>query len=330
MVHLKSFTAFLVWPGVFLFGLTGSYFAFSSPHPLAAFVAVYIGAFALLGLSERFLPYEPEWLDGDGETFNDVAHTLLTKGLVEFVSGLTVIFPMAAAKVLQPLAALEFHLWPTSLPMALQVVLGLIIAEFGLYWAHRIAHERLYFWRFHALHHSVARLWVVNTGRFHVMDSLFKVALSQAPLYLLGAPVSVFLWIGAVTAFVGILTHCNVAVRTGILDYVFSTPRLHRWHHSKDLREGNTNYGENLVLFDLLFRTYYNPAHGPSTNIGISGKVSDTFIGQLVQPFTVKGQRQILGARPASEPVVAASTDAQNSRLINTLSSDSAPPPKAA
>jgi len=164
-----------------------------------------------------------------------------------------------------------------------------------LYWAHRIAHERLFFWRFHALHHSVIRLWVVNTGRFHIADSLFKVALSQLPIYLLGAPLQVFWWLGAITAFMGILTHCNVDMRTGIFDYIFSTPRLHRWHHSKDMREGNTNYGENVVFFDLLFGTYFNPDRPSSTDIGIRGEVAKNFLGQLAQPFRKEGIRQILG-----------------------------------
>lgn len=53
------------------------------------------------------------------------------------------------------------------------------------------------------------------------------------------------------------------------------------------LAEGNTNYGENLVLWDQLFGTYFNPdrCHLPS-NIGISGRVADSFIGQLLQPFS--------------------------------------------
>ena len=42
--------------------------------------------------------------------------------------------------------------------MIFQVALGLVIAEFGLYMAHRLAHEHLSLWRFHALHHSVERL----------------------------------------------------------------------------------------------------------------------------------------------------------------------------
>ncbi|MBW6423860.1 sterol desaturase family protein [Rhizobium sp. XQZ8] len=294
----KQIVSYSAWPLVFFGGLTGAYFTFSGEHPLIAFSAVYAGAVAVLFLLERYIPYEGNWLEPDGETANDIAHTLLTKGLLEVAALLAAIFPMLAASILQPLVALQFSLWPSELPMIVQAALGVTIAEFGLYWSHRIAHEKLFFWRFHALHHSVTRLWVVNTGRFHVMDSLFKITLSQIPLYLLGAPLEVFWWLGAVTAFIGILTHCNVDMRTGVFDYVFSTPRLHRWHHSKEIREGNTNYGENIVVFDLLFGTYFNPDRPSSTDIGIKGQIAQGFLQQLAQPFTKEGVRQILGLKP--------------------------------
>ena len=295
---IKGALSYLSWPLVFFSGLTGAYFAFANEQPLIAFSAVYAAAVILLFLLERIIPYEQRWLEADGETANDIAHTVLTKGLVQLAALSAAIFPMLAAGLLQPLAAMQFSLWPSSWPMILQATLAVIIAEFGLYWAHRIAHERLFFWRFHALHHSVTRLWVINTGRFHVIDSLFKIALSQIPLYLLGAPLQVFWWLGAVTAFIGILTHCNVDMRTGLFDLVFSTPRLHRWHHSKDLREGNTNYGENVVLFDQLFGTYFNPDRPSSTDIGIKGQIAPGFVRQLTQPFTKDGVRQILGLKP--------------------------------
>jgi len=295
---MKKTLRSLSWPLVFFSGLIGSHLAFSSAHPMAIFASVYAAEVLLLLLFERIDPYERRWLEPDGETTSDIAHTLLTKGLLQVVALAAVLFPMLAANVLTPLASLHFTLWPTSWPMLLQVALALTVAEFGLYWAHRIAHERLYFWRFHALHHSVTRLWVVNTGRFHIADSLFKVALSQVPLYLLGAPVQVFWWVAAVTAFIGILTHCNVEMRTGLFDLVFSTPRLHRWHHSKDVSVGNSNYGENLVVFDQLFGTYLNPDRPSSTDIGIKGMIAKGFVGQLVQPFTRHGVRQILGLKP--------------------------------
>ncbi|WP_323687706.1 sterol desaturase family protein [Rhizobium sp. AN88] len=292
---VKRVLTYCSWPMVFFLGLTGAYFAFSSEHPITTFLAVYAGAVASLFLLERYIPYETEWLQSDGETVNNIAHTLLTKGLVQLAAMAAVLFPMLTAIFLQPLAAMKFDLWPSQLPMVVQVTLALMIAEFGLLRAHRIAHETVFFWRFHALHHSVVRLWVVNTGRFHVADSLFKIALSQIPLYLMGAPLQVFWWLAAVTAFIGILTHCNVDMKTGPLDYVFSTPRLHRWHHSKELPEGNTNYGENLVIFDQLFGSYFNPDRPSSTNIGIKGEIAKGFLPQLFQPFTKEGVRQIIG-----------------------------------
>jgi sterol desaturase/sphingolipid hydroxylase (fatty acid hydroxylase superfamily) len=302
---LYSLASRALWPLFFASGLFGAYLAFQSSAPLLWFNVVYLGEVTLIALAERLMPYEKSWLAGDGETFNDVAHTLLNKGAVQILAAIGASLPIGVAILVQPVTAPHFELWPENLPMLLQVALGLVIAEFGLYLAHRIAHERLFFWRFHALHHSVARLWVVNTGRFHFIDSGFKIALSQIPLYLLGAPLPVFLWIGAVTAFIGLLTHCNLDVRTGWFDLVFSTPRLHRWHHSRVLAEGNTNYGENLVVWDQIFGTYFNPPRPSSTDIGISGQVAPGFLAQLAQPFSQRGARQILGRAPKDLPVTA-------------------------
>ncbi|MCM2290935.1 sterol desaturase family protein [Allorhizobium sp. BGMRC 0089] len=295
---LKSLLSPAVWPGFFLAGMAASAFAFSSSHPLLVFVGFYLAGVLALGALEKLVPHQEDWLRSDGEAMNDIAHTLLTKGAVEALSAIATLTPLISASILQPILNFKPGLWPEHWPLFFQVVLALIIAEFGLYWAHRIAHERLFFWRFHALHHSVEKLWVVNTGRFHVMDSLFKVCLSQVPLYLMGAPLSVFLWVGAVTAYIGLLTHCNIRVKTGPLDYVFSTPNLHRWHHSREIWESNTNYGENLVLFDLIFSTYYNPAKAPPKDIGISGRVAKGFVGQILQPFSQRGVAEILGKQP--------------------------------
>ncbi|TDK39431.1 sterol desaturase family protein [Rhizobium deserti] len=296
--HFYTIISCLVWPAVFCGGLIGAYFAFQSSSHLMWFNVVYLSVVAVIAFFEWLMPYEETWRKKDGETFNDIAHTLLNKGGVQLAAALGASAPMAVATVALPAFASPLDIWPHAWPLFIQVVLGLVVAEFGLYWAHRLAHEKNSLWRFHALHHSVERLWVINTGRFHVIDSVIKIALSQIPLYVFGAPLPVFLWIGAVTAFIGLLTHCNIDVKTGALDWLFSTPRLHRWHHSKLLDEGNTNYGENLVLWDQVFGSYFNPPRPSSTQIGISGRVARTFWGQLVQPFTTKGYREIMGRKP--------------------------------
>ncbi len=300
MMVCRAVASCSLWPLFLAGGLFGTFFAFQSDAPLLWFNIVYLTVIAFIAVAERLIPYEPAWQRPDGETVNDVSHTLLNKGVVQVAAAIGASLPMGIAVLVQPFTQPNSRLWPHDLPLPLQVMLGLLIAELGLYLAHRAAHESLFLWRFHALHHSVTRLWVVNTGRFHFIDSGLKIALSQIPLYLLGAPLPVFLWIGAVTAFIGVLTHCNIDVRTGPLDFIFSTPRLHRWHHSRVIAEGNTNYGENLVLWDQVFGTYFNPARIPSSNIGITGRVAPNFVGQLLQPFSAQGAREILGKRPAA------------------------------
>jgi ornithine lipid hydroxylase len=290
--------SWLLWPLLYGLGLYGAYLALQSARPLLWFNVMYLSLVAVIAVLERLLPHEPLWLNDDGETGSNLAHTLFTKGLVQVGAAAAASLGMATASVVQPALHPATGLWPGAWPLFAQVVLGLVIAELGFYAAHRIAHEKPLFWRFHALHHSVTRLWVVNTGRFHIVDTCFKALLGQVPLYLLGAPLKVFLWISAVTAVTGLLTHCNIVLRTGWLDWLFSTPGLHRWHHSRVLDEGNRNYGENLVLWDQLFGTYYNPARRPPADIGIPGRIARGFLAQLVQPFRREGVRQIMDADP--------------------------------
>jgi sterol desaturase/sphingolipid hydroxylase (fatty acid hydroxylase superfamily) len=91
------------------------------------------------------------------------------------------------------------------------------------------------------------------------------------------------------------LTHCNVEMRLGPLSWIFNTPELHRWHHSKDLREANRNYCENLMVWDLLFGTYFRESHRrPPADIGIAEFMPPRFVHQIMWPFlTQKGKWRI-------------------------------------
>jgi sterol desaturase/sphingolipid hydroxylase (fatty acid hydroxylase superfamily) len=298
--RLRLLLSCTLWPLLYGGGLAGAGMAFASDHPLLWFNAAYLALALAIGVFERLMPHEEAWLKPDRETVDDLAHTALTKGLAVLGATAMAGIAMTAATVAEPAFHGPGSPWPEQWPLPAQVVLGLVVAELGLYAAHRVAHRYLGFWRFHALHHSVGRLWVVNTGRFHLMDSLWKIALSQTPLLLLGAPLPVFLWISAVTAVTGLLTHCNIELRTGPLDLVFSTPALHRWHHSRRRDEGNRNFGENLVLWDQILGTYFNPPRRPPAKIGIDGRIARGFLRQLAQPFTRKGVRAILGKAPAA------------------------------
>jgi sterol desaturase/sphingolipid hydroxylase (fatty acid hydroxylase superfamily) len=278
---MKLALSHCLWPGLLVGCIALTQMAFTSTHPIAFFNLIYLGLALTLFVLERFLPHERSWLDNDGQIGPDLGHTLITKGTVQVASAAVV-----AMGIAQTVGAEGSGLWPSAWPFAAQVVLGLVIAEIGLYFAHRLAHEWPRLWCFHAVHHSVGRLWIINTGRFHFVDTMVSVVLSQPLLYFAGAPKTVFLWVAAITAFVGILTHCNVDMRSGWLNLVFNTPELHRWHHSRIASEGNTNYGENLMIFDHIFRTYFFPARRPPVHIGINTPMPETLIAQLRDPFT--------------------------------------------
>lgn len=282
-MQIKNLVSWAAWPGLLALCVAITAYGFSIGYPVVFFNLAYAFlAVSLYGL-EQVMPHEKVWNENDGQTFANIAHTLLNKGAVQALVVSSTAIGLAA--YITPASEPGYGIWPRDWPIWLQAVLGVVVAEFGLYFAHRFAHEWKWLWRFHAVHHSVTRLWIINTGRFHFVDSLMSIFMGMAILLALGAPLEVLVWLSAVTAFIGMLTHCNVEMRFGWLSLIFNTPGLHRWHHSRVISEGNSNYGENLMLWDQLFGTYFNPKRLPPVDIGIAEPMPAGFVQQLAHPF---------------------------------------------
>ena len=281
--RIRYITSWLAWPVIFTGAMVITAIGFAHDMPVLGFNLAYLFLGLSLYVLECKMPHEKSWNNDDGQTMAGLLHTLTSKGTVQ------TLFVFSAAlgisQYMTPVSEPGHGIWPRDWPMAVQVVLGVTAAEFGLYWGHRIAHKWRPMWHFHAIHHSVTKLWILNTGRFHFFDSLKSIVMALGILLALGAPMEVFHWVAAITAFIGMLTHCNVEMRFGWLSYIFNTPGLHRWHHSRDLREGDMNFGENIVLWDLLFGTYFDEERRPPENIGIKEYMPPGFLQQLVYPF---------------------------------------------
>lgn len=284
MTESSSFKSQIIWPVLILSCLVVTAVGFDYDRPVATWVVCYFGLIMILLMLERRLPFEKKWQNSDGQSWNDIGHTLVCKGTVQ---GLAIFGGAVGATAwVQPVLVGGQTLWPTTWPMFGQVLLALLVYEFVLYWAHRLGHEWPLFWRFHALHHSAERLWVVNTGRFHFVESDLKVFGLFLAMGLLGMPLKTMYWFSAITSYVGLLTHCNVEMNNFYLSWFFNTPNLHRWHHSPRLNEGNKNYGENLMVWDHLFGTFFNPQRRPGIDIGLSeGQMPADFVSQLIWPF---------------------------------------------
>lgn len=62
----------------------------------------------------------------------------------------------------------------------------------------------------------------------------------------------------------------------------------HRIHHSRDVRETDTNYGIIFSWFDRMFGTFTPPARGKTVDCGLDGHDApkmQTTLGLLAMPF---------------------------------------------
>ena len=238
------------------------------PAWLAASIGTVVGM-ACVAIAERVQPFRTDWLRSHGDVGTDVCHAMVNALVPEAVRLLchAAFLGLGAALV----ARLGGSIWPTQAPVWAQLALGLLVAEFFAYWIHRAMHQRPLLWRLHAPHHSAPRLYFLNAARFHPVDVFATAVVHQGSLMVLGCPAEVLALHAAFTATHGFLQHANVDLRLGPLNWIFSMAELHRWHHSVVLEEANNNYGANLILWDIVFRSRYLPPRpeGPE-HIGIS------------------------------------------------------------
>ncbi len=255
----------LVFGGAMTIAIVGMERGWSPVWTAMALTGAVVLALLLLELVH---PYQRDWLRNHADLRTDLIHNLVNFWIPEVYTVLFVgVFAAAGAWLSSAIGA---SLWPTGWPLAAQLLLALVIGELGTYWIHRLMHENEFLWRFHAAHHSAPRLYWLNAARFHPIDLFAQQFLAVTPLVLLGADARVIALHTLFTAIHGLFQHANVDIRIGPLNWFFSMAELHRWHHSKRLEEANTNYGANIILWDIVFGSRYLPAdREPPTEIGI-------------------------------------------------------------
>ena len=267
--------------------LVGAY-AFEHLRPDVVVGLVGFACVLIVAVLERVHPYKAAYNRSRGDVGTDLLHNAVS-GLAIPEATKVVCFGFVYAAGAAVANRFGFTTWPTTWPLLAQLALALLVAELPSYWFHRLQHTSEFWWRMHATHHSVPRLYWLNAARFHPLDGLFSYAILMFPLVVLGAPeTTLALFTIFVTAH-GLLQHANIALSHGPLNWVFSTAELHRWHHAPNPLDGNHNFGTVLLLWDVLFGTRHLPAsRQPPEDIGIAGMhdFPTDYLGQLASPLT--------------------------------------------
>ncbi|WP_165922968.1 sterol desaturase family protein [Sulfurirhabdus autotrophica] len=251
---------------------------------LASYIAAIIGGVGLITLLENILPYRKDWAPNRAEVQSDVTFMILIQVLLPKLLSI-----MTAMWLLEYVKSAGWALdewWPHSYPAWIQMLLMMFVADFPRYWLHRAAHEWTPLWRFHAVHHSVQKLNWINVGRFHPVDKFLQFLCDAMPFILVGVSYEVLALYFVVYSIKGFFQHSNVDIKLGWLNYLISGPELHRWHHSRTIKESNTNYGNNIIVWDILFGTFFLPKGASVGDLGLLNRHYPMgFLSQMKTPF---------------------------------------------
>ena len=161
-----------------------------------------------------------------------------------------------------------------ELPLVPAVVMALLIPDFIWYWVHRFSHEGRgafgrWMWRMHVAHHLPQQVYLLMHGVAHPINILIVRGIFTVPLFLLGFSTESLFIANLVVGLHGFVSHFNVDIRAGWLNYLFMGTELHRYHHSTDPREGK-NYASTVSLWDILFGTFYYRPHENPRRLGVA------------------------------------------------------------
>ncbi len=220
--------------------------------------AISFGTMLLIAFLEYVYPEHQQWKPSWKVLKTDFTHLLITsmvppmlfKALLEALFlGLSI---FVAAKV-------GFDLWPHHWNLFFQMILAIHLGDMGYYILHRALHEIPKIWPYHAVHHSPEELYIIASNRAHPVQIFFTFGMQMMILWTLGINAEALLMFSIFVSVNGQLQHCNIKMRCGIFNWILATPDLHRWHHSIVIPESNSNYGNNVVLWDILLGTRFLP-----------------------------------------------------------------------
>lgn len=189
----------------------------------------------------------------------------------------------------------NFQLFDASdLPKWLGLLILFFVNDFVQWNTHRLLHRVPFLWNFHKVHHSVKEMGFAAHLRYHWMEPVVYNTIRYIPLAIIAnysaqdvAIVHFF------NITIGHLNHANLGWNYGVFKYLLNNPKMHIWHHAKQLPKHarfGVNFGLTLSLWDYLFKTAHIPYNGKDIELGFEGDETfpKDFINQELYPLSKK------------------------------------------
>ncbi len=239
----------------------------------------------LLLIAERLIPRRDDWLLNWRDAAEDAFWVFATYLIWVPIYHEYYDTPISNAfALLREASAFPFRLEADTITGLLAAAMvGILAAEFIGYWAHRIQHRFMFFWRIHATHHHITKMSVARADRTHPLEFLGLNLGTAVALAYLGASADVVAVVIVFRTATAHVNHANLPLRSGVFGWVFNTAEWHLLHHSCVYEESNTNYGCTVILWDRIFGTFSGKTSVERVGNGTGEKLS--LLTQLTIPF---------------------------------------------
>ncbi|MEL6812010.1 MAG: sterol desaturase family protein [Bacteroidota bacterium] len=181
-----------------------------------------------------------------------------------------------------------------ALPYGMGLLVFFLVSDFVQWNTHRLLHRVPFLWNFHKVHHSVKEMGFAAHLRYHWMEPVVYKSLLYIPIAVIGgfdATDVAIVHFFALT--IGHLNHANLGWDYGFLKYILNNPKMHIWHHAKNLPPNvkyGVNFGLTLSVWDYLFKTSHIPHDGRDIELGFEGDETfpKGFLEQEIYPLKTK------------------------------------------
>ncbi|MEQ9166573.1 MAG: sterol desaturase family protein [Fulvivirga sp.] len=145
----------------------------------------------------------------------------------------------------------------STLPTAVQVLIGLFFYQFLLYLWHYSMHRSDRLWKiFHQMHHSSEKLDIPSTYYFSPMDMIgFTILGSICFALIIGLSPGAITIVLITLNFLSIFQHANIKTPQWV-GYLIQRPEQHAIHHARGVHQYNYS---DFPVYDILFGTFKNP-----------------------------------------------------------------------
>lgn len=267
-------------PGILLGGNAAAIAIMEAGSNHAWLAAIIVSAIILSFVAEGFVPYNPDWNLSHNDRIRDTIHFMVNES-ANFASVLALPFLTGVIP--------HLDVWPEAWPIWAQLLLAIGIVDCGITLAHLASHRNKWLWRFHAVHHSVKRMYGFNGLMKHPIHQVIEGVCGFAPLILIGMPQQIAWLLIVAIALQLLLQHSNADIRIGPFKYILALAPAHRFHHLNSARDGDVNFGLFTMIWDWLLGTAsFDPNRTfETTDLGIEDNESypTSYLSQLLEPF---------------------------------------------